>query len=155
MVKTSWVYSRVSWMNEYFLLLQYTIGISIFSRNGSLILPCELTSWSEGNHAGYRGSVVWSVSQQQHKSHHPLATETYSWRYIILYYYTSVEVVVVSTACKNTHLQWYPVAGEIDVEEILPTFSCWVQRTSEFAKKELLTLCKNMFLHQSRLDIWI
>ncbi|XP_027130721.1 uncharacterized protein LOC109142542 isoform X2 [Larimichthys crocea] len=31
--------------------------------------------------------------------------------------------------------------GEIDVEEILQTFSCWVQRTSEFAKKELLTLC--------------
>nr|XP_033498259.1 protein ELYS-like isoform X2 [Epinephelus lanceolatus] len=31
--------------------------------------------------------------------------------------------------------------GEADVEEILPTFSCWVQRTSEFAKKELLTLC--------------
>ncbi|XP_044022121.1 uncharacterized protein LOC122861577 isoform X2 [Siniperca chuatsi] len=31
--------------------------------------------------------------------------------------------------------------GEVDVEEILPTFSCWVQRTSEFAKKELLTLC--------------
>ncbi|XP_037652248.1 uncharacterized protein LOC119504273 isoform X3 [Sebastes umbrosus] len=32
-------------------------------------------------------------------------------------------------------------AGEADVDKILPTFSCWVQRTSEFAKKELLTLC--------------
>ncbi|XP_035023722.1 uncharacterized protein LOC118116278 isoform X3 [Hippoglossus stenolepis] len=31
--------------------------------------------------------------------------------------------------------------GEVDMEEILPTFSCWVQRTSEFTKKELLTLC--------------
>ncbi|XP_023273001.1 uncharacterized protein LOC111663153 [Seriola lalandi dorsalis] len=31
--------------------------------------------------------------------------------------------------------------GDVDVEEILLTFSCWVQRTSEFAKKELLTLC--------------
>ncbi|XP_047467352.1 uncharacterized protein LOC125023864 isoform X2 [Mugil cephalus] len=31
--------------------------------------------------------------------------------------------------------------GEADVEDILPTFSRWVQRTSEFAKKELLTLC--------------
>ncbi|KAM7375832.1 hypothetical protein PAMP_005599 [Pampus punctatissimus] len=31
--------------------------------------------------------------------------------------------------------------GDARVEEILPTFSCWVQRTSEFAKKELLTLC--------------
>ncbi|XP_030299185.1 uncharacterized protein LOC115597438 isoform X3 [Sparus aurata] len=31
--------------------------------------------------------------------------------------------------------------GEADVEEIPLTFSCWVQRTSEFAKKELLTLC--------------
>ncbi|KAI3367730.1 hypothetical protein L3Q82_026578 [Scortum barcoo] len=31
--------------------------------------------------------------------------------------------------------------GEVDVEEILSTFSCWVQRTSEFAEKELLTLC--------------
>ncbi|KAG7238537.1 hypothetical protein INR49_030810 [Caranx melampygus] len=31
--------------------------------------------------------------------------------------------------------------GEVDKEEILPTFGCWVQRTSEFTKKELLTLC--------------
>ncbi|XP_069391818.1 uncharacterized protein [Paralichthys olivaceus] len=31
--------------------------------------------------------------------------------------------------------------GDADMEEILPTFSCWVQRTSEFAKKELLTFC--------------
>ncbi|XP_036981411.1 uncharacterized protein LOC119034480 isoform X3 [Acanthopagrus latus] len=31
--------------------------------------------------------------------------------------------------------------GEADVEEIPLTFSSWVQRTSEFAKKELLTLC--------------
>ncbi|XP_018545495.1 uncharacterized protein LOC108892440 isoform X2 [Lates calcarifer] len=31
--------------------------------------------------------------------------------------------------------------GDVDVEEILLTFSCWLQRTSEFAKKELLTLC--------------
>ncbi|XP_054861977.1 protein ELYS-like isoform X2 [Amphiprion ocellaris] len=31
--------------------------------------------------------------------------------------------------------------GDADVEEILQTFSCWVQRTSEFAKKEILTLC--------------
>ncbi|XP_063764385.1 protein ELYS-like isoform X1 [Eleginops maclovinus] len=31
--------------------------------------------------------------------------------------------------------------GEGEQEEILQTFSCWVQRTSEFAKKELLTLC--------------
>ncbi|XP_062252507.1 uncharacterized protein LOC133961426 isoform X3 [Platichthys flesus] len=31
--------------------------------------------------------------------------------------------------------------GDVDKEEILPTFSCWVQRTSEFTKKELLTLC--------------
>ncbi|CAJ1073669.1 uncharacterized protein LOC119504273 isoform X2 [Xyrichtys novacula] len=31
--------------------------------------------------------------------------------------------------------------GEDDMEEILQTVSCWVQRTSEFAKKELLTLC--------------
>ncbi|XP_033498258.2 uncharacterized protein LOC117266931 isoform X1 [Epinephelus lanceolatus] len=38
-------------------------------------------------------------------------------------------------------LQELTAEGEADVEEILPTFSCWVQRTSEFAKKELLTLC--------------
>ncbi|KAL3049165.1 hypothetical protein OYC64_008607 [Pagothenia borchgrevinki] len=31
--------------------------------------------------------------------------------------------------------------GEGEMEDILQTFSCWVQRTSEFAKKELLTLC--------------
>ncbi|XP_051252076.1 uncharacterized protein LOC127361465 isoform X2 [Dicentrarchus labrax] len=31
--------------------------------------------------------------------------------------------------------------GEVHMEGILLTFSCWVQRTSEFAKKELLTLC--------------
>ncbi|XP_029350185.1 uncharacterized protein LOC115036190 [Echeneis naucrates] len=31
--------------------------------------------------------------------------------------------------------------GDDDIEEILATFSCWVQRTSEFTKKELLTLC--------------
>lgn len=28
------------------------------------------------------------------------------------------------------------------MEEILLKFSCWTQRTSEFAKKELLTLCE-------------
>lgn len=39
----------------------------------------------------------------------------------------------------------YIAAGDTDVEEILLTFSCWVQRASEFAKKELLTLCKIMF----------
>ncbi|KAK0143327.1 Protein ELYS [Merluccius polli] len=45
--------------------------------------------------------------------------------------------------------------GNVDVEETLETFSCWVQRTSEFAKKELLTLsvsrCQGlwMFLDQS------
>ncbi|XP_070834668.1 uncharacterized protein [Chaetodon trifascialis] len=38
-------------------------------------------------------------------------------------------------------LQKLTAEGEVDMEEILPTFSCWVQRTSEFAKKELLTLC--------------
>ncbi|KAF0044394.1 hypothetical protein F2P81_003552 [Scophthalmus maximus] len=38
-------------------------------------------------------------------------------------------------------LRWFTAEGDVDVEEILPTFSCWVQRTSEFAKKELLTLC--------------
>ncbi|KAM6968707.1 protein ELYS-like isoform 2-T2 [Tautogolabrus adspersus] len=32
-------------------------------------------------------------------------------------------------------------AEEADMEETLQAFSCWVQRTSEFAKKELLTLC--------------
>ncbi|XP_029900502.1 uncharacterized protein LOC115354306 isoform X3 [Myripristis murdjan] len=31
--------------------------------------------------------------------------------------------------------------GDGDIDESLATFSCWVQRTSEFAKKELLTLC--------------
>nr|XP_046269397.1 protein ELYS-like [Scatophagus argus] len=31
--------------------------------------------------------------------------------------------------------------GEADVEQTLLTFSCWVQKTSELAKKELLTLC--------------
>nr|XP_010765351.1 PREDICTED: uncharacterized protein LOC104941885 [Notothenia coriiceps] len=31
--------------------------------------------------------------------------------------------------------------GVGEMEDILQTFSCWVQRTSEFAKKELLTLC--------------
>ncbi|KAK1894557.1 Protein ELYS [Dissostichus eleginoides] len=31
--------------------------------------------------------------------------------------------------------------GEGEMEDILQTFSCWVQKTSEFAKKELLTLC--------------
>lgn len=46
-------------------------------------------------------------------------------------------------------------AGDTDVEEILLTFSCWVQRTSEFAKKELLTLCMIMFFHQSCLNVWI
>ncbi|XP_054469243.1 uncharacterized protein LOC129103024 [Anoplopoma fimbria] len=38
-------------------------------------------------------------------------------------------------------LRDFTAEGEADVEEILPTFSCWVQRASEFAKKELLTLC--------------
>ncbi|XP_060919549.1 protein ELYS-like [Labrus mixtus] len=31
--------------------------------------------------------------------------------------------------------------GEADTEETLQAFSCWVQRTSEFVKKEFLTLC--------------
>ncbi|XP_034715046.1 protein ELYS-like [Etheostoma cragini] len=38
-------------------------------------------------------------------------------------------------------LQKLSAKGKADVEEILLTFSCWVQRTSEFAKNELLTLC--------------
>ncbi|XP_032356827.1 uncharacterized protein LOC116670422 isoform X1 [Etheostoma spectabile] len=38
-------------------------------------------------------------------------------------------------------LQKLTAKGKADVEEILLTFSCWVKRTSEFAKNELLTLC--------------
>ncbi|XP_041828117.1 uncharacterized protein LOC121631339 [Melanotaenia boesemani] len=45
--------------------------------------------------------------------------------------------------------------GDADLVETLRTFSCWLQRTSEFAKKELLTLCYSrcqglwMFLDRS------
>ncbi|CAI5696609.1 unnamed protein product [Oreochromis niloticus] len=38
-------------------------------------------------------------------------------------------------------LRKFTAEGYTDVGEITPAFSCWVQRTAEFAKKELLTLC--------------
>lgn len=56
--------------------------------------------------------------------------------------------LAVNSVLTNTLIQ-----GEGDMEKILQTFSCWVQRTSEFAKKELLTLCKEIFLHQLCLNV--
>ncbi|KAM9708508.1 protein ELYS-like isoform 1-T1 [Menidia menidia] len=38
-------------------------------------------------------------------------------------------------------LETLTTEGDAHVAETLPTFSCWVQRTAEFTKKEVLTLC--------------
>lgn len=51
-------------------------------------------------------------------------------------------------------LQWHLATGQPDMDDTLLSFSCWVQRTSEFAKKELLSFCK-MILHHSSLNVYI